>query len=68
VVSAVTIIIFVVQGIVSWPETIVMLVGAVVGGFLGGRLVTVLAPRTVRVIVISAGALMTLVYAWCYWV
>jgi len=68
VVSAVTIIIFVVQGIVSWPETIVMLVGAIVGGFLGGRLVTVLAPTTVRVIVISAGALMTLVYAWRYWV
>ena len=45
----------------SWPETIVMLVGAVVGGFVGGRLVTVLAPATVRGIVISAGMLMTLV-------
>jgi uncharacterized membrane protein YfcA len=67
VVSAVTIIIFVIQGIVSWPETIVMLVGAVVGGFAGGRLVTVLAPATVRGIVISAGVLMTLVYAWRYW-
>jgi len=63
----VTIIIFVLQGIVSWPETIVMLVGAVVGGFVGGRLVTVLAPTTVRGIVISAGMLMTLVYAWRYW-
>src|SRR5262245_52522650 len=67
VVSAVTIIIFVIQGIVSWPETMVMLIGAVAGGFLGGRLVTVLAPTTVRGIVISAGVLMTLVYAWRYW-
>src|SRR5690349_17316112 len=67
VVSAVTIIVFVIQDIVSWPETIVMLTGAVAGGFLGGRLVTVLAPTTVRVIVIFAGTLMTMVYAWRYW-
>jgi uncharacterized protein len=67
VVSAVTIIIFVIQGIVSWPETVVMLVGAVVGGFVGGRLVTILVPATVRGIVISAGVLMTVVYAWRYW-
>ena len=67
VVSAVTIIIFVIQDVVRWPETVVMLMGAVVGGFLGGRLVTVLAPTTVRVIVILAGVLMTMVYAWRYW-
>jgi uncharacterized membrane protein YfcA len=45
----------------------VMLIGAVAGGFLGGRLVTVLAPTTVRIIVISAGMVMTMVYAWRYW-
>jgi uncharacterized protein len=67
VISAVTIIIFVIQGIVSWPETMVMLTGAVAGGFLGGRLVTVLAPTTVRIIVIVAGTVMTMVYAWRYW-
>jgi uncharacterized membrane protein YfcA len=67
VVSAVTIIIFVIQDVVRWPETVVMLMGAVVGGFLGGRLVTVLAPTTVRAIVILAGVLMTMVYAWRYW-
>jgi uncharacterized protein len=66
-ISAVTIIIFVIQGIVSWPETMVMLTGAVAGGFLGGRLVTVLAPTTVRIIVILAGTVMTMVYAWRYW-
>jgi uncharacterized protein len=67
VVSAVTIIIFVIQDVVRWPETVVMLMGAVLGGFLGGRLVAVLAPTTVRAIVISAGTLMTMVYAWRYW-
>jgi uncharacterized membrane protein YfcA len=68
VVSAVTIAIFVMQGVVSWPETIVMLVGAVAGGFLGGRLIAVLNPATVRSIVVVAGTAMTLVYAWRYWV
>jgi len=67
VVSAVTITIFVIQGVISWPETTVMLVGAVVGGFLGGRLIAVLTPATVRAVVIAAGTVMTLVYAWRYW-
>jgi len=67
VVSAVTIAIFVMQGVVSWPETTVMLVGAMLGGFLGGRLIAVLSPATVRAIVVLAGTLMTLVYAWRYW-
>jgi len=67
VVSMVTIAIFVARGLVSWPETIVMLVGAVAGGFLGGRLIAVLSPATVRAIVVLAGTAMTLVYAWRYW-
>jgi uncharacterized protein len=67
VVSAVTIAIFVGRGLVSWPETIAMLVGAVAGGFLGGRLIAVLRPATVRAVVVLAGTLMTLVYAWRYW-
>jgi len=68
VVSMVTIAIFVVRGLVSWPETVVMLVGAVAGGFLGGRLIAVLSPATVRAVVVLAGTLMTLVYAWRYWI
>src|SRR5215510_14651244 len=67
VVSAVTIAIFVMQGVVSWLETSVMLLGAVAGGFLGGRLIAVLNPTTVRAIVISVGTVITLVYAWRYW-
>lgn len=67
VVSAVTIAIFVMQGVVSWPETIAMLFGAILGGFLGGRLIAVLSPAAVRAIVVLAGTVMTLVYAWRYW-
>ena len=66
-VSAVTIAIFIWKGIVDWPHTLVMLVGAACGGFLGGWLVRVLPPAAVRTAVIAAGTVITLYYAWRYW-
>jgi uncharacterized membrane protein YfcA len=66
-VSATTITIFTIQGVVRWPETLVMLLGAVVGGFLGGRLVKVLPAALIRALVIAIGAAMTAAYAWRYW-
>ncbi len=66
-VSAVTIAIFIWKGIVDWPHTLVMLIGAACGGFLGGWLVRVLPPATVRATVIAAGTVITLYYAWRYW-
>jgi uncharacterized membrane protein YfcA len=59
--------VFLVRGMVAWPFTLVMMAGALVGGFLGGRLVRVLPAEVVRVIVIVAGVVLTLVYAWRYW-
>jgi hypothetical protein len=66
-VSAVTIAIFIAKGVVDWPHTLVMLVGAACGGFLGGWLVRVLSPAAVRATVIAAGTVITLYYAWRYW-
>jgi uncharacterized membrane protein YfcA len=66
-VSAVTIAIFIAKGVVDWPHTLVMLVGAACGGFLGGWLVRVLPPAAVRTAVIAAGTAITLYYAWRYW-
>ena len=65
--GVVAVIVFLVQGMVAWPFTLAMMAGALVGGFLGGRLVRVLPAEAVRVIVIAAGAILTLVYAWRYW-
>jgi uncharacterized membrane protein YfcA len=67
VVALVAIVIFVAQGVVSWPETLVMLAGAVAGGYAGGRLIRVLPPALVRTIVVTAGVVMTAYYAWRYW-
>lgn len=41
--------------------------GAVVGGFLGGRLARVLPPNLIRGAVITVGAILSVTYAWRYW-
>jgi uncharacterized membrane protein YfcA len=63
----VAVVVFVSQGVVAWPPTLVTMAGAVAGGFLGGRLVRVLPADLVRWIVITVGSVLTLVYAWRYW-
>lgn len=66
-VSAATLVIFVVQGMVVWPQTLVMLCGAICGGFVGVRVLRVISAGLVRKIVIVIGSVVTLVYAWRYW-
>ena len=65
--SLVAVVVFVFQGMVAWPQAMVMMGGALVGGFLGGRLARVLPPSLIRGIVITAGTILTVVYAWRYW-
>jgi uncharacterized membrane protein YfcA len=59
--------IFIARGTVAWPQTLVMLAGALVGGFAGGHLIRVLPPSVVRWIVIVAGGAMAAIYARRYW-
>lgn len=66
-VSLSAIAVFIVRGMVQWPETLLMLIGALVGGYTGGHLVRVLPGETVRLFVIVAGVVMTAVYAQRYW-
>lgn len=53
--------------LVSWPETITLLVANVVGGFTGGRLVRTIPPLVVRRIVIAVGVVLSLVFVRRYW-
>lgn len=66
-VSMAAVLIFIVQRAVHWPETLTMLSGALVGGYLGGYLVRVLPATIVRWFVILTGSVMTVVYAVKYW-
>jgi uncharacterized membrane protein YfcA len=65
--SLVAVVVFVFQGMVAWPPTLVMMGGALIGGFLGGRLARVLPPSLIRGIVMTVGTILTVVYAWRYW-
>jgi uncharacterized membrane protein YfcA len=53
---------FVVAGRVSWSELAILLVGATLGGYVGGALGERLPPRLLRTFVILVGSAMTLYY------
>ncbi len=58
---------FIFQGAISWPQTLLMLSGAIGGGFIGSRLVRWLPIGTFRWIIVAIGALLSAIYAWRYW-
>lgn len=61
------VVLFALSGVIDWPSTLVMLVGALVGGFTGGKLVGVLPAATVRAAIVALGTVMTAAYAWRFW-
>jgi uncharacterized protein len=65
--SATATIIFAAQGVVSWPATLLMMAGTLVGGLIGARLAQVMPNDAARTLVVFVGALLTVVFAWRYW-
>ena len=65
--SFVAVAVFVLKGTVAWPPTLVVMGGAIIGGFVGGKLARVLPSELMRRIVIVVGAVLTVVYARRYW-
>ena len=61
------IVIFLRQGIISWPETLVMMTGTAAGGFTGAKLVKILPASVVRFVIILAGSAMTAFSIYRYW-
>jgi uncharacterized membrane protein YfcA len=60
-------IIFAAQGVVAWPETLVMIAGTLAGALVGARLAQVMPNQIARGLVVVVGALLTAVFAWRYW-
>jgi uncharacterized membrane protein YfcA len=56
------VVLFIASGVVRWPETIVLLVGAVAGGYGGARLARRLPPALVRAGVLLLTATITAVF------
>jgi uncharacterized membrane protein YfcA len=58
---------FITHGAVSWPQTLAMMAGCLVGGFCGAHLARRAPQQYMRVLVMAVGALLTAVFAWRYW-
>jgi len=58
---------FVVAGPVHWPETLVMLVSAIIGGYAGARLASRVPDHLLRGFVILFSTVMTAVFFWRAW-
>jgi uncharacterized membrane protein YfcA len=61
-ITAVSVIVLTISGLVSWPHTIFAFVGAVVGGFLGVPLARLLSDILLKRLVISIGIFLTIYY------
>ena len=62
VLSAVSVVTFALAGIVHWPQAIVMMVVATIGGYAGAKIAKILPGLAIRVVVILVGTIMTLVF------
>jgi hypothetical protein len=62
--NAVAVLLFALAGPVHWPETLVMLVAAVVGGYFGAHLARRVPAPVLRGTVILFGAAMTVLFFW----
>ena len=62
VIYSVTVVTFIVAGAVSWPHTLVMLLTASAGGYLGARMARKIQGPWLRRVVIAVGAALTVYY------
>ena len=60
-------VLFVSMGMIAWHETLIMILGTAVGGYMGGKLVKVLPAHLVRLGICWSGVGMTAIYVYRYW-
>ena len=60
--NVVAVLAFIAAGAVRWPETLAMLLGAIVGGYGGARIGRRASPRIIRAITLLATSCITLVF------
>ncbi len=60
-------VLFISWGMIAWNETLIMIVGTAIGGFLGGHFVKILPAPIVRLTICCAGVVMTGVYVNRFW-
>lgn len=63
-INGIAVITFIVAGAVAWRQGIVMILGALVGGYAGAHYAQKLPPAFIRAFVIAVGAGMTVYFFW----
>ena len=58
---------FISHGAVSWPQTLAMMAGCLLGGFCGAHLARRIPQTFMRWLVVAVGAALTALFAWRYW-
>jgi len=61
-INFVAVLLFISAGKIAWPETIVMLIFAVLGGYFGARIARGINPKYVRMIIIAISVIVTIVF------
>ncbi len=62
VITTISVAVFAIGGVVAWPQTITVLLGAVIGGYFGGRLARRVPAKALRVVVIAVGLSLSAYY------
>ncbi len=65
--SAVVSAFFATQALVVWPQALVMMAGVPIGALLGVRIARILPNAVARSLVVVVGAVLTVAFAWRYW-
>jgi uncharacterized membrane protein YfcA len=65
--SAVVALFFAVNGVVAWPQALVMMAGVPAGALLGSHIARVLPNEAARWLLVAIGAALTVAFAWRYW-
>lgn len=60
--SAISVAVFALAGIVAWPQAVLMMVAATIGGYAGAPIARMLPRQVVRGIVIMVGIVMSMVF------
>ena len=65
--SGVVAVFFAINGVVAWPQALVMMAGVPAGALLGSRIARVLPNEAARWLLVAIGAALTVAFAWRYW-
>lgn len=60
--SGASVLTFALAGIVAWPQAVVMMIAATLGGYIGAKLARRMPAQMVRTIVVGIGVVMTLIF------